>query len=113
MKPITLGIGPGENIAGVVMVGLYVNPIFTGLRATEIKRDYTGLDLDNRLQDGIADRTIAALDVDSRPAMYQSSAVGLESGEGAWLFEDGTRMVWDTLTGNEGTIKRDVSGLVQ
>ncbi len=94
-KIITLGIGPDSDITSLVLMGLDVAIVYTGISSNVIKRQ------------------IAALDVDTRPAMYQSSAVGLESGEGAWLFEDGTRMVWDTLTGDEGTIKRNVSGLVQ
>ena len=94
---ITLGIGPASTIDGLILVGL--NPaadiVFTGLRATTIKRGITGLDMD------------------SRPGIYGSNSARLESGEGSWLFEDGSRMVWDTLTGDEGTIKRNGSGLVQ
>jgi len=66
---ITLGIGPASTIDGFVLVGLNAaNIVFTGLRATTIKRTIAGLDFDRRLPNDtiVIKRQIAGLDVDSR-----------------------------------------------
>jgi hypothetical protein len=67
-RVITLGIGPASNIEGLVLTGLNVGIVFTGLRATSIKRTIAGLDFDRRLPNDtiVIKRQIAGLDVDSR-----------------------------------------------
>ncbi len=67
-RVITLGIGPASNIEGLVLTGLNVGIVFTGLRETSIKRTIAGLDFDKRLPNDtiVIKRQVAGLDVDSR-----------------------------------------------
>lgn len=97
-RVITLGIGPGSDIAGFVLTGL--NPqtavVFTGLAAFGMT----------------AKARTPALDVQDRIGAYIPSLIPTEDGAGYLLFEDDTRIVWETGdTGEHGKVKRRLGNL--
>lgn len=85
----TLGIGPAGTIDGFILVGLNPAIVFSGLRKATAKRD------------------MSALDVATREAIYSPELMTLEDGSGYWLFEDGTRIMFEAGNENEpGEVKR-------
>jgi len=61
-------LGIGEQIGTLdafLLVGLNLTA-YTAIKATTVKRDVTGLDLDARLQDGTIKRDVTGLDLDGR-----------------------------------------------
>ena len=57
-------------------------------------------------------RRVEALDVRLREAVYTPALITLEDGSGYWLFEDGTRIVWEPGdTGTAGQVRRRIGNL--
>ena len=57
-------------------------------------------------------RRVEALDVRTREAVYTPALITLEDGTGYWLFEDGTRIVWEPGdTGTAGQVKKRLGNL--
>ena len=57
-------------------------------------------------------RRVEALDVRLREAVYTPALITLEDGTGYWLFEDGTRIVWEPGdTGTAGQVRRRIGNL--
>lgn len=78
-RVITLGIGPGSDLAGFLTVGLNINPTFTGVMTNATAR-----------------RRLSALEVDTRQTVYLPSRIPLEDGTPYyWTFEDDTYIMWE------------------
>jgi hypothetical protein len=81
---ITLGIGPtmDTNVTPFLLVGLNVDYHVTAVRALEIKRDISGMDVDIRGDTTAIDRALA-LEVDARAVateIKRSRALKVENG---------------------------------
>lgn len=89
--------------------------VYTGLAAfgVDSRRRIEALDVPGKTLSGMSvRRRIEALDVRTREAVYTPALITLEDGTGYWLFEDGTRIVWEPGdTGTAGQVKKRLGNL--
>lgn len=113
IRIITLGIGPGSDIAGLVLVGLnaqvVVIPTVKGSAVIGDSSIYAIALANSLVSDtALTDAPVGALSL--ADALFGSITtvetslgwheISLEDGSGFWLFEDGNVMIWfDGVTG--------------
>ena len=94
-KIVTHGLGPDNDLAGFLTLGLNVNPTFSGLATFE-------MDAKSRTN---------ALDVDKREAMYLPSLILFEDNS-VMLFESDVRAMWEIGdAGDKGKVKERLANL--